>query len=66
MQLLVANEAGPAEAKPPVAEWRFGETDKRMPVKLDRSLSFAPPYRHIEAVDRHVEIERLNPLHRDA
>jgi hypothetical protein len=42
VQLLVANEAGPAEAKPPVAEQRFGETDKRMPVDLNRSLSFAP------------------------
>ena len=54
VQLLVANEAGPAEAKPPIAEWRFGEPHKRMPVELDRSLSFTPPDRHVEALDRHV------------
>ena len=54
VQLLVANEAGPAEAEPPIAKRRFGEPHKRMPVELDQSFPFAPPDHHIEALDRHV------------
>ena len=54
VQLLVANEAGPAEAKPPIAGGRFGEPHQRMPVELDQPFPFAPADRHIEAVNRHI------------
>jgi len=62
MQLLIANKAGPAEAKAPIA-WRpFGKPDQRMPIQLDQTLPFAPPDRHGKALPRHKQIQRLNPL----
>ena len=54
MQLLVADEAGSAEAKPPIAGRRFGEPEQRMPIQLDQAFSFPPPDRHVEALHRHI------------
>ena len=62
MQLVVADETNPLAAKPGLAERRFSRLDRGMPVELDQALAFAATDEHLEALHRHVKLERLDPV----
>ena len=66
MQLVVADEAHPIEAEARLAQRRFGRSDQRVPVELDHALALAPADQHVEALHRHEEFERLDPIDGDA
>src|SRR5437867_3990208 len=62
VQLVVAHEADAVEAKTRLAQRRRGCFDQRMPVEPDGPFALAAPDQHVEALHRHIEIERLNPF----
>src|SRR5258708_20614596 len=62
MQLVIADDANAIAAKTRLAQRWLDRLDQRMPIELDQALAFAATYQHVEALHRHVELERLDPL----
>ena len=54
VQLVVAHETHPIEAKPRLAGQEFDQPDQRMPIEPDQPFALAPLYHHLEAMDRHI------------
>src|SRR5437879_150537 len=52
MQLVVADQAGPIETRPPIAKRRLGQPRQRMPIEPDQAFALAPADQHIEALHR--------------
>jgi hypothetical protein len=62
MQHLVADEADAIAAEARLAQRRLGSLNWSMPVELDHALAFAAADQHVEALHRHVKLERLDPV----
>ena len=66
VQFLVADQTYPTETQTPVARRRFGQPGRGVPVELDQSFAFSPPDHHFQALHRHEQFQRLDPLRRHA
>ena len=66
MQHLVTDEADAIAAEARLAQRRLGSLNWSMPVELDHALAFAAADQHVEALHRHIKLERLDPLDRNA
>lgn len=66
VQFIVADETYPTETQTPVARRRLGQPGDRVPVELDPSFAFSSPDHHVQALHRHEQLQRLDPLRRHA
>ncbi len=62
---LVADQTDPTKTQPPIARRRLDPSGRGMPVEPDQPLTFASPDHHLQALHRHEQLQRLDPLCRD-
>lgn len=65
VQFLVADQTYPTETQTPVARRRLGQAGDWVPVELDPSFAFSSPDHHVQALHRHEQFQRLDPLRRN-
>src|ERR1700678_3678565 len=66
MQAFVTDHACGLQTQSPVAGRRLGHANERMPVEIDRALTFAAPDQHLQALNGDEQLQGLDPIDGDA